>query len=119
MLLFRLNAVIGSFLKISLTFSITCKTFHFFLVVLVIFVRNQLYVITRDILSDFICIYIYIYIYIYIFWENGQSGLFSHYMQNNYELKIFKLQYLLNPLYHYKAVNLKFSKMHKKPEFIN
>ena len=35
-------------------------------------------------------------------------------MLGNYELKIFKLQSLLNPIYYYKAENLKFSKMHKK-----
>ena len=57
--------------------------------------------------------------YIYIFWESGESGLLSHYIQGNYELKIFKLQYLLNPIYHYKAVNIKFSKMQKKAELIN
>ena len=32
----------------------------------------------------------------------------------NYKLKNFKLQYLFNPIHHYKAENLKFSKMHKK-----
>ena len=53
MFLFRLNAVIGSFLKISLKFSFICKTIQFFLMVLVIFDRNRLYVITKGILSDF------------------------------------------------------------------
>ena len=115
MFLFRLNVAIGSFLKITLRLLITCKIFQFFLMVLVVFVRNQLYVITRGILSEFLSDFVYIY----IFWESGESGLFSHYMQGNYELKIFKLEYLLNPIYHYKAVNLKFSKMQKKAEFIN
>ena len=32
---------------------------------------------------------------------------------DNYELEHFKLQYLLNPI-HYKAENIKFSKMHQK-----
>ena len=114
MFLFRLNAVIGSFLKISLRILITCKIFQFFLMVLVVFVRNQLHVITRGVLFDF-----FVWLYVYIFWDSGESGLFSHYMQGNYELKIFKLQYLLNPIYHYKTVNLKFSKMHKKAEFID
>ena len=53
MVLFRLNAVIGSFLKIALRFLFICKIFQFFLMVLIIFGRNQLYVITRGILSDF------------------------------------------------------------------
>ena len=67
MFLFRLNAAIGSFLKISLRFSITCKIFQFFLMVLVVFVRNQLHVITRGILFDFfVWLYVYIYIYIYM-----------------------------------------------------
>ena len=35
-------------------------------------------------------------------------------MLDNYELKILKLQYLLNPIYHCKAENLNFSKMRKK-----
>ena len=35
-------------------------------------------------------------------------------MLDNYELKIINLQYLLNTTYHYKAENIKFSKMHKK-----
>ena len=71
--LFCLNAVIGSFLKISLRFLFICKIFQFFQMVLVIFDRNRLYVITRGILSDFFasfavmrsiqCIHIYIYIY--------------------------------------------------------
>ena len=110
MFLFRLNAVIGSFLKISLRLLITCKIFQFFLMVLVVFVTNQLYAITSGILSDF---FVWFW-FSYIFWESGESGLFSHYMQGNYELKIFKLQYLLNPIYHHKAVNIKFSKMQKK-----
>ena len=62
MLLFCLNAVIGSFLKIFLRFLFTRKIFQFFVMVLVIFCRNQLYIIKRGILSD-----LYIYIYIYIF----------------------------------------------------
>ena len=66
MFLFHLNAVVGSFLKISLRLSITCKIFKFFLMVLVVFVRNQLYVITRGILSDFFCL---ILISIYILGE--------------------------------------------------
>ena len=53
MFLFRLSAVIGSFLKISLKFSFICKVFQFFLMSLVIFGRNRFYVITRDILFDF------------------------------------------------------------------
>ena len=69
MFLFRLNAVIGSFLKISLRILITCKIFQFFLTVSVVFVWNQLHVITRSILFDFfvwlyVCMYVYIYIYI-------------------------------------------------------
>ena len=51
--LFHLNAVLGSFLKISLKFSFVCKIFQFFLIVLIIIGRNQLYIITRGILSDF------------------------------------------------------------------
>ena len=43
-----------------------------------------------------------------------QCAQFSHSMLDNYELKNFNLQYLLNPMHHYKAENLKFSKMHKK-----
>ena len=35
-------------------------------------------------------------------------------MLDNYELKNFTLQNLLNPINHYKAENLKFSKMHQK-----
>ena len=75
MFLFPLNAVIGSFLKISLSFWFTCKTFQFLLMVLVIFGRNWLYVITKGILSDFFHVpfsiirsieYIYISIYLYI-----------------------------------------------------
>ena len=73
MFLFSLNAAIGSFLKIYLRFLFTCKIFQFFLMVLVIFSRNQLYVITRGILYDlyiyiYLSIYIYIYVYIYKFW---------------------------------------------------
>ena len=34
----------------------------------------------------------------------------SHSMLDNYELKNFKLQYLLNPIHYYKVENLKFSK---------
>ena len=48
--LFRLNAVIVSVLKISLRFFFICEIFQFFLMVLVIFGRNQLNVITRSIL---------------------------------------------------------------------
>ena len=44
--------------------------------------------------------------------------LFSHSMLDNYELKIFKLQHLLNSIYHYKAENLKFSKIHKKSSHV-
>ena len=75
MFLFPLNAVVGSFLKISLSFWFTCKTFQFLLMVWVIFGRNRLYVITRGILSDFFHVpfskirsieYIYIFQYIYI-----------------------------------------------------
>ena len=79
--LFRLNAVIGSFLKISLRFLFICKIFQFFQMVLVIFDRNRLYVITRGVLPDFFAsfavirsiqyihtyIYIYTYIHIYIY----------------------------------------------------
>ena len=39
---------------------------------------------------------------------------FSHSTLDNNELKNFKLQYLLHPMHHYRAKNLKFSKMHKK-----
>ena len=53
MFLFRLNALTGSFFKISLKFSFICKIFQFFLMVLVIFGRNRLYVIKRGILFDF------------------------------------------------------------------
>ena len=53
MFLFRLNAVIGSFSKIYLRFSFICKVFQFFVIVLVIFGRNRLHVITRSVLSDF------------------------------------------------------------------
>ena len=53
MVLFHLNAVIGSFLKIYLKNSFICKKFQYFLMVLVISGRNWFYVITRDILSDF------------------------------------------------------------------
>ena len=38
----------------------------------------------------------------------------SHSMLDNYELKNFKLENLLNPIHHYKAENLEFSKMHQK-----
>ena len=48
-----LNAVIISFLKISLTFLFICKIFQFLLTVFVIFGRNWLYIIRRGILSDF------------------------------------------------------------------
>ena len=51
--LFRLDAVIASFLKISLSFLFIRKRFQFFLTVLVIFGRNRLYVITRGILTNF------------------------------------------------------------------
>ena len=54
MFLFRFNDSIGSFLKISLKFLFIY--FQFFLMVLVIFGRNMLYVITRGILSDFCCV---------------------------------------------------------------
>ena len=76
--LFCLNAVIGSFLKISLRFLFIYKIFQFFQMVLVIFDRNRLYVITRGVLPDFFAsfavirsiqythIYIYIYIYVYM-----------------------------------------------------
>ena len=43
---------------------------------------------------------------------------FCHSMLHKYELKIFKLQYLLNPVHHYKTENLKFSKMHKKSSHV-
>ena len=55
--LFCLNAVIGSFLKISLRFLFIFKIFQFFQRVLVIFDRNRLYVITRGILSDYFCVF--------------------------------------------------------------
>ena len=53
MFLLRLNAAISSFLKLFLRFSFISKIFQFFLMVLVIFGRSRLYVITRGILSDF------------------------------------------------------------------
>ena len=45
MFLFRVNGVITSFLKISLTFSLICKIF---LMILVMFGRNRLHVSTRS-----------------------------------------------------------------------
>ena len=50
MILFLLNAVISSFLNISLKFPYICKILQ---LILVIFGRTRLYVITRVILSDF------------------------------------------------------------------
>ena len=59
-----------------LRFSFICKIIQFFLMVLVIFGRNRLYVITRGILFDFFRVsfsviksiqYIYRYVYIYIY----------------------------------------------------
>ena len=38
----------------------------------------------------------------------------SHSMLDNYEVKNFKLRYLLNPIHHCKAENLKFSKINQK-----
>ena len=57
MFLFRLNAAIGSFLKISLTLLFICKIFQFFLMVLVIFGRYRIYINTRGILCDFSGVY--------------------------------------------------------------
>ena len=56
MFLFCINGAISSILKISLKFWFICKVFQFFLMVLAVFSRNQWYVITRGILSDFSCV---------------------------------------------------------------
>ena len=96
MFLFRLKAAIGSFLKISLRFSITFKIY--------IYISFK--------------IYIYIYIYIYILGEWRKWPIQSIHAGQLWT-ENFKLQYLLNPIYHYKAANLKFSKMYKKAEFFN
>ena len=53
---FHLNVAIGSFLKIYLKFLFMCKTFPFFLIILIIFGRNQLYVIMKGIMFDFSCV---------------------------------------------------------------
>ena len=53
---FHLNVAIGSFLKIYLKFLFMCKTFSFFLIILIIFGRNWLYVIMKGIMFDFSCV---------------------------------------------------------------
>ena len=50
---FQINAVIGSFLKVSLKFPFFCNILQFFIIVLVKIGKNRLYVITRGYLSDF------------------------------------------------------------------
>ena len=59
MWLFFLNAVVGlnAVLKIHLKFSFICKIFQWFLMVLVIFGRNLLYVITSGILWFLTCVF--------------------------------------------------------------